>query len=116
MSNAPEKNPVRIAARVCHSMNFDASGKAVITTPVDETWLIRDQGYDLRVSPVRGSPEMLMLRPENGKFAFPAGRYELLLGGQAYDFVVAGAVTDPAQCVQGAATVRGPIFYECKLQ
>jgi hypothetical protein len=116
MSSAPEKVPVRIAARIARSMNFDSSGKAVVTTPVNETWLIRDQGYDLRVSPVRESPEMIMLRPENGEFAFPAGRYELLLGGQAYDFVIAGAVTDPAQCMEGVATVRGPVFYECKSQ
>ena len=116
MSSAPEKVPVRIAARIARSMNFDTSGKAVVTAPVNETWLIRDQGYDLRVSPVRESPEMIMLRPENAEFAFPAGRYELLLGGQAYDFVIAGAVTDPAQCVEGVATVRGPIFYQCKSQ
>ena len=116
MSSAPEKVPVRIAARIARSMNFDTSGKSVVTAPVNETWLIRDQGYDLRVSPVRESPEMIMLRPENAEFAFPAGRYELLLGGQAYDFVIAGAVTDPAQCVEGVATVRGPIFYQCKSQ
>jgi hypothetical protein len=37
-----------------------------------------------------------------------------MLGGQAYDFVVAGEVTDPAHCVDGVATARGPVFYECK--
>jgi hypothetical protein len=68
------------------------------------------------VSPVRESAEMIRLRPEDDAFAFPAGRYELMLGGQAYDFVVAGAVTDPAHCVEGVATVRGPAFYECKPQ
>jgi hypothetical protein len=25
-------------------------------------------------------------------------------------------VTDPAHCVEGVATVRGPAFYECKPQ
>ena len=48
--------------------------------------------------------------------SFPSGRYELMLGGQTYDFVIAGAVTDPAQCVEGTASVRGPVFYECKAQ
>ena len=52
----------------------------------------------------------------NPDSAIPAGRYELLLGGQYYDFIVAGNVTDPAQCVEGFATVRGPAFYECKTQ
>jgi hypothetical protein len=37
-----------------------------------------------------------------------------MLAGQAYDFVVAGEVTDPAHCVEGVATIRGPAFYECK--
>ena len=32
VSNAPEKVPLRIAARVARSMNFDSSGKAVMTT------------------------------------------------------------------------------------
>jgi len=116
VANAPEKVPVRVAARIAKSMNFDSTGKAVVTPPTTETWLIRDQGYDMRVSPVRDSPEMVLLRPESPDFSFPSGRYTLMLGGQAYDFVVAGAVTDPSQCVEGTATVRGPMFYECKAQ
>jgi hypothetical protein len=48
VSNAPEKVPLRIAARVARSMNFDSAGKAVMTTPATETWIIRDQGYNLR--------------------------------------------------------------------
>jgi hypothetical protein len=40
-------------------------------TPATDTWLIRDQGYDLRVSPLRDSAEMVMLRPENSEFSFP---------------------------------------------
>jgi hypothetical protein len=116
VASAPEKVPVRVAARIAKSMNFDPTGKAVVTPPTTETWLIRDQGYDMRVSPVRDSPEMVLLRPDSADFSFPSGRYELMLGGQAYDFVIAGAVTDPAQCVEGTATVRGPVFYECKAQ
>jgi hypothetical protein len=57
VSNAPEKVPLRIAARVARSMNFDSAGKAVMTRPSTETWIIRDQGYDLRVSPLRESAE-----------------------------------------------------------
>ncbi len=114
VSNAPDKVPVRIASRIAHSMIFDTAGKPVVTTPAIATWLIRDKGFDLRVSPVRENAEMVMLRPENPEFSFPSGRYELMLGGQAYDFVVAGEVTDPAHCVEGVATARGPVFYECK--
>jgi hypothetical protein len=114
VSSAPDKIPVRIASRIAHSMIFDAAGKPVVTTPATDTWLIRDRGFDLRVSPMRESPEMVMLQPEDPEFPFPSGRYELMLGGQTYDFVIAGEVTDPAHCVEGVATVRGPVFYECK--
>jgi hypothetical protein len=114
VSNPLEKVSVRIAARIAHTMNFNSAGKAVVTTPATDTWLIRDQGYDLRAMPMRENAEMVMLRLENPEFAFPPGRYELMLGGQAYDFVIAGEVTDPAHCVEGAVTVRGLAFYECK--
>jgi hypothetical protein len=113
-SNPPEKVSVRIAARIAHTMNFNSAGKAVVTTPATDTWLIRDQGYNLRATPMRESAEMVMLRLENTEFAFPPGRYELMLGGQAYDFVIAGEVTDLAHCVEGVVTVRGLAFYECK--
>jgi hypothetical protein len=113
-TSAPDKVPVRIAARVARQMTFDPLGKTVTAPPPVETWLIRDQGYDLRVSPLRESSEMVMLIRENEELAFPPGRYELLLGGQSYDFVIAGTITDPAQCVEGVATARGPAFYECR--
>jgi hypothetical protein len=113
-SNPPDKVSVRIAARIAHTMNFNSAGMAVVTAPPTDTWLIRNQGYDLRTMPMRESPEMVMLRPENPEFVFPPGRYELMFGGQAYDFVVAGEVSDPAHCVEGVVTVRGPAFYECK--
>jgi hypothetical protein len=113
-SNPPDKVSIRIAARIAHTMNFNSAGMAVVTAPATDTWLIRNQGYDLRATPVRESAEMVMLRPENPEFVFPPGRYELMLGGQAYDFVVAGEVTDAAHCVEGVVTVRGPTFYECK--
>ena len=95
-------------------MIFDANGKPSVTTPAIHTWLIRDQGYNLRVSPLRDSADMVMLRPEDPELSFSSGRYELMFGGQAYDFLVAGEVTDPAHCVEGVAKPRGPVFYECK--
>jgi len=113
-TSAPDKVPVRIAARIARQMIFDPLGKTVTQPPPVETWLIRDQGYDLRVSPLRESSEMVLLRPDSEDFAFPPGRYELQLSGQSYDFVIAGTITDPAQCVEGVATARGPAFYECR--
>jgi hypothetical protein len=114
-SGAPDNVKVRVAAQIAHSMVFDSNGKPAITTPETTTWLIRnDNGYELRVSPLPDSAEMIELRPEDPDFSYPAGRYELLLGEQAYDFVIAGEVSDPAHCVEGVATGRGPVFYECK--
>jgi hypothetical protein len=65
------------------------------------------------VSPLRDNAEMVMLRSEDLESSFSSVRYELMLGGQAYDFVVPGEVTDPAHSVEGVATVRGVVFYEC---
>jgi hypothetical protein len=110
----PEKVPLRIAARVAHAMNFDSTGKAIMTTPATETWIIRELGYDLRASPIEGNSEMIKLRADDPTLSLAPGRYELMLGGQAYDFIVAGEVTDPAHCVEGVTTVRGQVFNECK--
>ena len=113
-SHAPEKVPLRIAARVAHAMNFDSTGKAIMTTPATDTWIIRELGYDLRASPIEGNSEMIKLRADDPTLSLPPGRYELMLGGQAYDLTVAGEVTDPAHCVEGVTTVRGQVFNECK--
>jgi hypothetical protein len=50
VSSAPDKVSVRIASRIAHSMIFDSTGKPEVTTPATDTWLIREKGYDLRVS------------------------------------------------------------------
>jgi hypothetical protein len=115
-TNAPDKVSVRIAARIARAMTVDPLGKAVMEPPAIESWLIRDLGYDLRVSPMPESTEMVLLQPETNDFAFPSGRYVLVLGGQSYDFVIAGVVMESSQCVEGIATARGPAFYECRTQ
>jgi hypothetical protein len=116
ISSAPDKVTARMVARVGKQMTFDSSGKSVTAPPSSETWLLRDVGYDLKVAPVRDNPEMVLLRPETEDFLFPPGRYAVVLGTQPYDFVIAGTITDPAQCVEGIATTRGPAFYECRVQ
>jgi hypothetical protein len=113
-SHAPDKVPLRIAAHVAHGMNFDSTGRAIMTAPATDTWIIREQGYDLRASPIEGNSEMIKLRAEDPRLSLPPGRYELMLGGQAYDLTIAGEVTDPAHCVEGVTTVRGQVFNECK--
>lgn len=111
---APERIPVKFAAKISRLMGFDPQGKVVWTQPAKDTWLIRDTGFDFRVMPVKESPEMVYVRAEDPAFALPAGRYVLMVGTQPYDFVVEGPVTDPGHCVEGSATMRGSVFYECK--
>ncbi len=113
-SHTLEKVPLRIAARVAHAMNFNSTGKAIMTTPAVDTWIIRELGYDLRATPIEGNSDMVKLHAEDPTLSLTPGRYELMLGGQAYDFIVAGEVTDPAHCVEGVTTVRGQVFNECK--
>jgi hypothetical protein len=113
-ASPPERVKARIAAKLAQALSVDSAGKALVATPASDTWIIRDQGYDMRVTPVRDSAEMAVLQPEKDGVVFPPGRYELWIGGQPYDFVIAGAVTDPAHCVESVATVRGPAYSECK--
>jgi hypothetical protein len=114
ISTAPDRVQVRIASRIAQSTIFDTNGKPTVVKPPTDTWFIREKGWDLRVSPLRENSEMVILHTEDPYYLLSAGRYELLLGGQAYDFTISGEVTDPAHCVEGVATPRGPVFYECK--
>jgi len=113
-ASPPERVSVRIAAKLAQALNVDSAGKALVGMPATDTWIIRDQGYDMRVTPLRDNTEMAVLQPEKDSDIFPPGRYELWIGGQPYDFVVAGAVTDSAHCVESVATVRGPAYSQCK--
>jgi len=109
---APERVPVRVIAKVMRTMAFNA-GQAN-TTSVGDQWTIRGTSYDLRVAPVTDNAEMLMLRPENPDFVFPAGRYGLVLKGQAYDFTVAGEIVEPAQCLERVEAANGAFYSECR--
>jgi hypothetical protein len=112
-NNAPERVQVRVIARVMRAMAFNTAGQ-VNTAGVEEQWTIRGNSHDLRVAPVPESAEMLLLRPENADFALPAGRYGLVLKGQAYDFTVAGPITDPAQCLERVDATNGGFYSECR--
>jgi hypothetical protein len=81
---------------------------------VDGQWAIRSNAYDFRVAPLKSNPEMIVIKPEKDDFALPAGRYALILKGQAYDFSIDGQITEPAQCVERADTLNGPVYSECR--
>jgi hypothetical protein len=62
----------------------------------------------LRVSPVRESAEMILLRPEKGRICLPNRPLRASVAGQYYDFVVDGEVADQARCVEGLPPSAAP--------
>ena len=112
-SSAPERVTVRVIAKIIRAMTFSTAGQASMED-VGDTWTIRNVSYEFRVAPLSKSSEMLMIRPENVDFVFPAGRYGLVIKGQAYDFTVAGLITEAAQCLEGVQASNGTFYSECR--
>jgi hypothetical protein len=113
LSSAPERVTVRVIAKIKRSMTFNKAGQAS-TAKVEDAWTIRNVSYDFRVAPLSESSEMLMIRQENADFEFRAGRYGLVFKGQAYDFTVAGPITDAAQCLERIEAVNGAFYSDCR--
>jgi hypothetical protein len=101
-----------VIAKVQRAMTFNTAGLAS-TTDVDDSWTIRNVSYDFRVAPLGENSEMLVVRPEKDEFVLPAGRYALVVKGQAYDFTVAGPITEPAQCLERVDAANGTFYSEC---
>jgi hypothetical protein len=112
-TNAPAMSQSGSSPRSSGGMTFDSAAKASIAN-LDDQWAIRGTSYDLRVAPLNENAEMLLLRPENPDFVFPAGRYGLVLKGQAFDFSVAGPITEPVQCLERVAAANGNFYSECR--
>jgi len=114
-SSAPERVTVRVIAKIMRAMTFNTAGEANVGD-VEDSWTIRNVSYEFRVAPLSESSEMLMIRPENVDFVFPAGRYGLVIKGQAYDFTVAGPITEAAQCLESVKASNGTFYSECRNQ
>ena len=112
-TSAPDRVAVRVIAKVMRGMTFNSAAGASLAK-LDDQWAIRGTSYDLRVAPVKENSEMLLLRPENPDFVFPAGRYGLVLKGQAFDFSVAGPITEAVQCLEHVAAANGRFYSECR--
>jgi hypothetical protein len=112
-NNAPDRVMVRVVARVMRALTFDAKGHAKITN-VEASWGVRSNHYQMQVAPVNDNPEMIIIRPMNPNFVFPAGRYALVLEGSAYDFTVAGRIVDAAQCLERTDALNMPVYSECR--
>ena len=59
---------------------------------------------------------MYEVRNENPDNPLAPGRYALVLKGLAYDFSVAGSVTDSRQCLERVVADNGQFYTECKKQ
>ncbi|MGJ4892923.1 hypothetical protein ACQR1Y_32390 [Bradyrhizobium sp. HKCCYLRH3099] len=110
--NAPERLEVRVVARVSRALSFDAKGKLLVT-PISDAWNIRNKFYELRLRPIANNPEMLLAQSDKVDFSLPPGRYVLAFREQAYDFTVAGTVTELAQCLERTDAVNGSFYSEC---
>jgi hypothetical protein len=111
VNSAPQKISIRVVARVASALTV-SSGRAATLKP-EASWHIRGNSYDFPVSPLNENREMVVARPEDPDFAFPAGRYALVFEGLAYDFTVDGPITDPAQCLESFEAVNGSVFSQC---
>jgi hypothetical protein len=112
MNSAPDHVSVRIMAQVMRRLTFDSAGHAKMKG-AEESWVIRNNLYQMRVAPLGDNPEMVVIRPDPPDFVFPAGRYALVLKGIGYDFTVDGSVTDAAHCIERTDSLNTPIYSEC---
>jgi hypothetical protein len=112
-NNAPDRVTVRVVARVMQTLRFDAKGNAS-AAKVEGEWAVRSNAYQMRVAPMGDNPEMIVIEPENPDFTFPAGRYAMVLQGNAYDFSVAGPISEMAQCLERTDALDVPVYSECR--
>ncbi len=112
-SSAADRAEVRVIAKITRAIGFDAAGKPV-DSKIDDTWVIRNMSIPYRTAPSKDNPDMYEIQSENPEAALSPGRYALIVRGQAYDFSVAGAVTDPRHCLERLAAANGQFYSECK--
>jgi hypothetical protein len=111
-TSVPETASVRIVAKVMQATAF-AGGKPK-SMAIEDTWAVRGGAVDLRIAPVPGNQEMVVIRAADPNFTLSPGRYVLMFKNQAYDFSVAGTVTDTAQCLERADLQDRSVYSECR--
>lgn len=111
-TSVPESASVRIVAKVMQATAF-AGGKPKAMA-VEDTWAVRGGAIDLRIAPVPGNQEMVVVRAADPSFTLSPGRYVLMFKNQAYDFSVAGTVSDTAQCLERSDLQDRSVFSECR--
>jgi hypothetical protein len=112
-TNAADHAEIRVVAKIAQETTFTPAGKAVLAK-VDNTWAIRNISVPFRTAPKKDSPDMYEVQSEDPGAALTPGRYALVIKGQAYDFEVAGAVSDRRQCLERLAATNGQFYSECQ--
>jgi hypothetical protein len=111
-TNVPEGASVRIVAKVMQATTF-VNGKPKATA-VEDTWAVRGGSIDFRIAPVAANKEMILIRPADPAFTLSPGRYVLMFRNQAYDFSVAGAITETAHCLERSDLQDRSVYSECR--
>jgi hypothetical protein len=106
-----ERVPIRVVARVRGAKRSAGEPRSA---DMHDAWTIRNISYDFRVSPMERNREMVLLRAADTDFTLPPGRYAMILKGSAYDFTIAGPMTDPAQCLERVEAADGTFYHECQ--
>jgi hypothetical protein len=112
-SSAPDRVTVRVIAKVARAMTFTKTGQPV-SGHIDDEWAIRNVSFDYRVAPATESPEMILIKPETAAPALAAGRYAVIIKGQAFDFTVDGPITQTAHCLERIQAANGTFYSECR--
>jgi hypothetical protein len=84
------------------------------TCTLDDNWVMRNISIPYRTAPKKDNPDMYEIRSENSDVPLSPGRYALVVKGLAYDFTVAGLVTDPRQCLERLVANNGRFYSECR--
>ena len=114
-TNAADRAEVRLIARIEKEANFDKDGKQVVTA-IDDNWVMRNISIPYRTAPKKDYPDMYEIRSEDPNVPLSPGRYALVVKGLAYDFTVAGQVTDPRLCLERLVANNGRFYSECRKQ
>jgi hypothetical protein len=112
-NSTPDRVELRVIAQLKRALSFDSNGHPK-TTAVEQTWVVRNQSYELSVAPFADNPEMILMRSAVPDLVLPAGRYALVLKGVGYDFTIEGALTDKAHCLERTEGLDTSFYSECK--
>jgi hypothetical protein len=113
-TSAADRAEVRVVAKITREMSFDKAGAPAVVPKPENTWVLRNISIPLQTAPKKDNPDMYEIQSENPENELTPGRYALVLKGQAYDFSVAGTITDPKQCLEQLAATNGTFYSECR--